>query len=135
MLHRPALPLFPAGLIERVVATIPDAQLALFDGDSAVPQLGDWRAVVRTIYGFLGLTLPPTEVVVESDIQAPDAALTKRETEVLVLVAAGQSNKEIAQQLSLSVYTVQRHIANIYGKIGARGRADATTYALKHKLR
>jgi DNA-binding NarL/FixJ family response regulator len=57
-----------------------------------------------------------------------------RETEVLTLVASGNSNKEIAQELSLSVHTVQRHVANIYNKIGARGRADATAYALRHRL-
>jgi DNA-binding CsgD family transcriptional regulator len=56
--------------------------------------------------------------------------LTARETEVLRLIASGQSNAEIAAELTLSVRTVERHIGNLYGKIGARGRADATAYAL-----
>jgi ATP/maltotriose-dependent transcriptional regulator MalT len=60
--------------------------------------------------------------------------LTAREVEVLRLVADGRTNKEIASALVLSVPTVQRHIANIYAKIGARGRADATAYALRHQF-
>ena len=56
--------------------------------------------------------------------------LTGREVEVLRLVAAGKTNRDIAGELFLSVRTVERHIANIYGKINARGRADATAYAL-----
>jgi DNA-binding NarL/FixJ family response regulator len=66
-----------------------------------------------------------------SDI--PDA-LTVRELEVLRLVAAGQTNREIADQLVLSVRTVERHINNLYAKIGARGKADATAYAFRHGL-
>jgi DNA-binding NarL/FixJ family response regulator len=61
----------------------------------------------------------------------PDG-LTPRQVEVLCLLAAGMSNKEIAEELVLSVSTVARHIANIYHKIDAHGRADATAYALRH---
>jgi DNA-binding CsgD family transcriptional regulator len=61
-------------------------------------------------------------------------ALTPREAEVLRLVASGRTNKEIADELFLSVTTVQRHLANIYTKIDARGRADATAYALQHGI-
>jgi len=57
-------------------------------------------------------------------------AVTDREAEVLQLVAGGASNKEIASQLRLSVHTIERHIANLYVKIGARNRADATAYVL-----
>jgi DNA-binding CsgD family transcriptional regulator len=60
--------------------------------------------------------------------------LTTRETQVLSLLASGRTSKEVAEQLSLSVTTVQRHIANIYAKIGARNRAEATGYALRHSL-
>ena len=54
------------------------------------------------------------------------AALTNRETDVLRLIAGGQSNREIAAELVLSIRTVERHITTLYGKIDARGRADAT---------
>jgi DNA-binding NarL/FixJ family response regulator len=49
-------------------------------------------------------------------------------------VAAGLTNKEIAVDLGLAVPTVERHVVNIYTKIGARGRVDATAYALRHGL-
>jgi DNA-binding CsgD family transcriptional regulator len=60
--------------------------------------------------------------------------LTPREVEVLRLIAAGQSNQEIAGTLSISVRTVNRHITNLYTKIGARGKADATAYAFRQRL-
>jgi LuxR family transcriptional regulator, maltose regulon positive regulatory protein len=60
----------------------------------------------------------------------PDG-LTARETEVLGLLAAGHTNSEIAAQLVLSVYTVERHLQNAYRKIGARNRADATAYVVR----
>jgi DNA-binding CsgD family transcriptional regulator len=63
----------------------------------------------------------------------PDG-LTQREVEVLQFIAGGKSNSEIAEVLVLSVRTVERHITNIYAKINARGRADATSYALGHGL-
>jgi predicted ATPase/DNA-binding CsgD family transcriptional regulator len=60
--------------------------------------------------------------------------LTARETEVLRLLASGQTNREIAEALVVSAHTVERHVANLYRKIDARGRADATAYALRHGL-
>ena len=56
------------------------------------------------------------------------------QAEVLRLLAAGQSNRQIAQTLFLSPRTVQRHVANAYLKIGAHCRAEATAYALRHGL-
>ena len=53
---------------------------------------------------------------------------------MLRLVAGGRSNNEVAADLVLSIRTVERHIGNIYAKIGARGRADATVYALTQGL-
>jgi DNA-binding CsgD family transcriptional regulator/tetratricopeptide (TPR) repeat protein len=63
----------------------------------------------------------------------PDG-LTAREAEVLRLLAAGRTNKEIAGDLVLSVYTVERHLANAYRKISVRNRADATAYVLRSDL-
>jgi predicted ATPase/DNA-binding CsgD family transcriptional regulator len=60
--------------------------------------------------------------------------LTERELDVLRLLASGHSNAEIGAELVLSVRTVEKHVANIYAKIGARGRADAATYALREGL-
>jgi DNA-binding CsgD family transcriptional regulator/tetratricopeptide (TPR) repeat protein len=58
--------------------------------------------------------------------------LSVREAEVLHLLAGGSSNQDIANTLSISVRTVERHVTNLYGKIGAHGRADAIAYALRH---
>ena len=63
----------------------------------------------------------------------PDG-LTAREAEVLRLLAEGRTNKQIAAELFLSVSTVQRHVANVYTKIGAHRRAQATAYALSKGL-
>ena len=64
---------------------------------------------------------------------SPDG-LTRREVEVLRLIANGQSSRYVADELVVSVRTVERHIANIYLKINARTRSDATAYALRHEL-
>ncbi|MGH2762693.1 MAG: LuxR C-terminal-related transcriptional regulator [Thermoleophilaceae bacterium] len=69
--------------------------------------------------------------------QPSGSALTAREVEVLRLVAEGRSNDEIAEALVLSVRTVERHISNLYAKIGATGRsarATATAYAHRHGI-
>ena len=63
--------------------------------------------------------------------QAP-AGLTPREVEVLRLISAGSTTRQIAEELIVSPATVERHITSLYRKIGARGRADATAYALRH---
>jgi DNA-binding CsgD family transcriptional regulator len=60
--------------------------------------------------------------------------LTRREVDVLRLIAEGASNSEISERLVLSIRTVERHITNVYNKINARGRADATAYAMRHGL-
>jgi DNA-binding CsgD family transcriptional regulator len=62
------------------------------------------------------------------------SALTRREREVLRLLATGESNAQIARRLGVSIHTVERHVANLYPKIGARGRADATAYAIRSGL-
>jgi non-specific serine/threonine protein kinase len=60
--------------------------------------------------------------------------ITGREADVLGLLAAGLSNREIAAQLVLSVATVERHVANIYAKLDVRSRVEATRYAVRHGL-
>ena len=65
--------------------------------------------------------------------QLPDE-LTPREAEVLKLIAAGLSNREIAERLVLSGATVKTHINRIFYKTGARDRAQAVRYAYQHGL-
>jgi DNA-binding CsgD family transcriptional regulator len=63
-----------------------------------------------------------------------DGALTQREREVLALVAAGKSNRQIAAALAISEHTVARHMSNIFDKLGVGSRTAASTYAQTHKL-
>lgn len=65
---------------------------------------------------------------------ATAAALTRRELEVLGLLAQGLSNKEIAGVMWLSDRTVERHITSLYRKIGVARRSEATAYALRHGI-
>jgi DNA-binding NarL/FixJ family response regulator len=63
--------------------------------------------------------------------------LTSREIDVLRLIAAGRTNQQIANDLVLSIRTVERHIETVYSKLGVSGkaaRAAATTYAHQHGL-
>ena len=53
---------------------------------------------------------------------------------MLRLVASGESNVGIARRLGIAERTVERHLADVYRKIGARGRADATAFALRNGL-
>jgi DNA-binding CsgD family transcriptional regulator len=57
--------------------------------------------------------------------------LSDRELEVLALVGTGSSNSEIADRLSLSVWTIKRHLANIYAKLGVNSRVRAAAVALE----
>jgi len=62
------------------------------------------------------------------------ADLTPREREVLALIAAGMSNSEIAEKLTLAVGTVRLHVSNILAKLGAPNRTTAAIIAVKHGL-
>jgi NarL family two-component system response regulator LiaR len=66
--------------------------------------------------------------------QEPAPDLTEREREVLNLVVQGQSNQQIADTMVISVATVKAHISSILSKLQVSSRAEATAYALKHKI-
>jgi DNA-binding CsgD family transcriptional regulator len=102
------------------------AQTALAAAQALLDPLDARLALARAATIATCLTPPPAPAT-------PDG-LSRREVEVLRLLAAGQRNQAIAQALFLSPRTVQRHIANLYLKIGAHNRAEATAYALRHRL-
>ena len=60
--------------------------------------------------------------------------LTKREQEVLALVASGKSNHEVADVLFISIKTVDTHKAHILEKLGLKNTAELVKYAIKNKL-
>jgi|SRR5215203_459578 len=63
--------------------------------------------------------------------EGPMGTLSERETEVLVFVARGLSNHQIATEMHLAEATVKRHLANIYQKVGVRSRSEATRLVLQ----
>jgi predicted ATPase/DNA-binding CsgD family transcriptional regulator len=105
------------------------ARALLAEAAAIARELGLGR--VTALVERLHLDEPPADA--EPRPALPDG-LTTREAEVLALLAAGRTNQEIAAALVVSPFTVARHITNLYAKIGARGRADATAYALRHHL-
>ncbi len=67
-------------------------------------------------------------------VSATARSLSTREREVIALLAGGASNKDIARELVVSINTVERHLVNIYAKLGVRGRAEATAFAVRNGL-
>jgi LuxR family maltose regulon positive regulatory protein len=82
---------------------------------------GRHLATIRRLLDAFGDTAPLTGSLVET--------LSRREQEVLRLIAAGLSNPEIAGTLTISVTTVKKHVTNIYGKLGVTNRVEAVTTA------
>jgi DNA-binding NarL/FixJ family response regulator len=75
-----------------------------------------------------------SEAAAEIAEHAIDDALTPREIDVLRLIAAGNANKEIGAQLSLTEVTVKSHVKNIFAKLCANDRTHAVTIALKRGI-
>ena len=89
----------------------------------------------RDAFAELGAVADLRTIARSDDAQpAAPAGLTKRELEILRMVATGAGNRAIAQELFLSEKTVARHVANIFGKLDVSSRAAATAYAYAHGL-
>ena len=144
VLHRSDIPWLPVSIARELASRIPDARLSILEGESTAPYLGDTEAA-SAIDEFLGEGKVGRTAQREADAHPSERdgsgptrgyphGLTEREVEVLRHLAGGRTNDEIAKELFVSVRTVERHVANIYAKIGTRGRANATAYALSHNL-
>jgi DNA-binding NarL/FixJ family response regulator len=105
---------------------------ALGDEDSATLAL----EAARSVFAELGAAPDVAQVdALRGRDRAPGAhGLTARELEVLRLVATGETNKAIAATLVLSERTVDRHVSNIFAKLGTSSRTAATAYAHRHEL-
>ena len=120
---------------QRLATLIPDARLALFDDASAGAwSHGEAPAAVPVIEAFLREIDQRAESHSHADSTSSSSGLSMREIEVLRLIAAGRSNAQIAEALVISPNTVGRHVSNIFDKIGAANRAEATAYALRNGL-
>jgi DNA-binding CsgD family transcriptional regulator len=110
-----------------------EAGAAIADARAICTSLQATRALARAdrVQAALAAHLPPA--CSPQHARRPDG-LTRRELEVLRLIGTGASNREIADQLSISIRTIERHITNLYRKIDARGKADATVYLFRHDL-
>ncbi len=77
---------------------------------------------------------PPVAAGLKDGASSEEPALSPRETDVLKLMALGHTNREIAEQLSLSVRTIETHRGHVQQKLGLTGRPELTRYALAHGL-
>jgi pimeloyl-ACP methyl ester carboxylesterase/DNA-binding CsgD family transcriptional regulator len=138
VIHEPAFPFGSFELCQEVAAGIPNAEFVIVRDNSITGRVHDEGVAaldqfLRTGTAAMGSTARASG---EAPTRLPAASngLTPREVQVLRQVAGGSTNKDIASELGVAVSTVERHLVNLYTKIGARGRADAIAYALRHRL-
>jgi pimeloyl-ACP methyl ester carboxylesterase/DNA-binding CsgD family transcriptional regulator len=120
-----------------VMSAALDARVVLLPGADAMPYIGDTARVIEVIHRFV----EQGDALESEDLQAEEVQrdvldggqLTQREREVLGLLAAGKSNAEIAEELVLSVRTVERHLMRIYDKFGVSGKT-ARVVAAAHAI-
>ena len=108
----------------RARVLLADACRALGDRESADRELDTARAIFEALGAMPDL----------ARLTGGDALLSPRELEVLRLLATGATNRAIAETLVLSERTVDRHVSNIFGKLGVSSRAAATAYAFEREL-
>jgi DNA-binding NarL/FixJ family response regulator len=109
---------------------IADACTALGDHDTAAMESGAARAVLEA----LAPTATALNATVEPGTTSSPAGLTRREHEILRLLARGSTNRGIAQELVISEKTVASHVSHIFTKLGVTSRSAATAYAYDHNL-
>ena len=116
----------------RTAVAVGLACAAMGDGVAAALELGNARNA------FVELGARPDvehlDVLMGSDAHADRVSLSAREREVLAELAAGKTNREIAEILVISQHTVGRHVESIFAKLGVTSRAAATAYAYAHDL-
>jgi LuxR family maltose regulon positive regulatory protein len=120
--------------LARVLRELDRAEQARSEAQRAADAFGKLGAVFdeELCLEFLRSLVPRTALSVLDALR--QAGMTRREAEVLMLIADGKTNDEIAGQLYLSIRTVERHISTIYQKLGVSGksaRAAAASYAVK----
>jgi pimeloyl-ACP methyl ester carboxylesterase/DNA-binding CsgD family transcriptional regulator len=112
----------------RFAAKVEGARLVFLNGDIEPNDVEGVRAIQAFLDDLPGSPRPGPSVD-QAGVAAP--SLSRRQQEVLHLLSLGKTTREIAAELVLSERTVERHISDIYGKIGANSRAAAIAYALR----
>lgn len=109
-------------ITEPVASAIPDARLLRITGAAISPALDDHRQSLPIVLDWLSTN---ADAQPDDDLErGRTATLTAREREVCLEAAKGQTNPQIADSLSISRWTVQRHISNAIRKTGASNRAE-----------
>jgi DNA-binding CsgD family transcriptional regulator len=103
---------------------------ALGDTDAAAMELD----AARSCFEQLGAAPELARIEPLTDRPRDAHGLTPRELEVLRLVAAGHTNRQIATELVISEHTVARHVQNIFAKLGLSSRTAASAFAYEHDL-
>jgi DNA-binding CsgD family transcriptional regulator len=136
VLHRREDRAIPFELGRELAAGLPEATFVALEGADHYPWFGDPEQVLRAVLRALGVdegAIPLARH--EGHAQHPgEHDLTRRETEVLGLIASGLSDREIAERLVLSPHTVHRHVANVRTKLGLPTRAAAVSVATRRGL-
>jgi DNA-binding NarL/FixJ family response regulator len=116
----------------RTRVLVSQACAALGDDDTAALEL----EAARGVFEELGARpeLRRLDSAIATATSGHTHGLTERELEVLRLVAAGKSNREIAAELVISDHTARRHLQNIFRKLGVSSRAAATSFGFQHDL-
>ncbi len=102
------------------------------DGAGRRLELDAARQLFTQLHAEAGLTQVAHRL--EGERQRPAGPLSEREAQVLCLIAAGKTNRAIAQELFIAEKTVARHVSNIFDKLGLSSRAAATAWAYEHHL-
>lgn len=90
---------------------------------------------VRNAHQHKATFAPEAEAQLVVGVQNPQLCLlTAREREVLSLMARGLNNAQIAEQLTISLWTVKKHVSNIFGKLKTINRAEVIAFAYQHRL-
>jgi pimeloyl-ACP methyl ester carboxylesterase/DNA-binding CsgD family transcriptional regulator len=128
VVHRREDRAVPYRLGREVAAGITGATLVPLEGSAHFPWAGDAGSVIRALRTVLSAQAPPQRPADEEPVAA---LLSRREREVLKLLANGLTDGEIAEQLIVSPHTVHRHVANIRHKLGRGSRTAAVAEAAR----
>jgi pimeloyl-ACP methyl ester carboxylesterase/DNA-binding CsgD family transcriptional regulator len=135
VLHHRDFDLIDVSMSRNLASRICDAKLVLLEGIGGLTRGHEAQSALdvinRFVHGDEGPVYRYDSHVYDDDLRD---RLSAREIEVLNDLVTGLKSKEIATKLGISVHTVERHIANIYHKTGARSRAAAASYAVKRGM-